>query len=161
MKRIIISCLFVFVSSFSLFAQSERNSNLIATFGLGGGFGTIVETTGQFSIILDVNFINQTGLTLCLTNITTTRPGALGPSQNMMVGAGYTFLRNSWYIGGLLIAAPTAQDLMLGGKINGGYFFGNNIGITGILTYRQTVGIAADSGLSMFDAFVGVSIRFF
>ena len=160
MKKIIIVCLLIYLSSLA-FGQTENKGNIIATFGLGGGVGTIVEAAPQFSIIFDLNFISQTGFTLCLTNITSTRPGALGPSQNMMLGAGYNFLRNKWNIGGTLIASPTAQDLLLGGKINGGYFFTNDLGVNVIVTYRQTAGIIADSGLSMFDAFAGISIRFF
>ena len=93
-----------------------------------------------------------------MTNIVSVRSGALGPSQNAMFGIGYTYVRDKWNIGGTVIAVPTSQDLLLGGKINSGYFFTNNIGVSGIATYRQTVGIVSD--LSMFDVFAGISLRF-
>ena len=157
-KVIIISCLLVFWSSFFAFAQSERKGAVIATFGIGGGFGMIVETAVQFSFIFDLNLVNKTGFTLCLTNIVSTRSGSLGPSQNMMFGLGYHYLRDSWNIGGAIIAAPTSQDILLGGKINGGYYFTNNIGVTGIVMYRQTAGMNMD--MSMFDIFAGISLRF-
>jgi len=92
--------------------------------------------------------------------IVSARQGALGPSQNLMFGAGYTFMRDNWYVGGALIAAPTTMDLMLGGKINGGYFFTNDLGVTSIVTYRRTAGISGGGLLSMFDVFAGISIRF-
>jgi len=157
-KVIIVFCLLALLSTSFAFAQNERQGTIIATFGVGGGVGTIVETTSQFSFLFDINFIHQTGFTLCLTNIVSTRSGSLGPSQNLMFGFGYYYLRDIWNIGGAIIAAPTSQDLLLGVKINGGYYFTNNIGVTGTLIYRQTVGIV--SSLSMFDAFAGVSLRF-
>ena len=159
MKKVIaIFCFLIWFSSSQAFAQSEKRGIIMGTFGIGGGFGTIVETAPQFSFIFDLNLINKTGLTLCLTNIVSTRSGSLGPSQNMMLGAGYTFMRDRWNIGGAVIAAPTSQDLLLGGKISGGYFFTNNIGVTGIATYRQTIGIASE--LYMFDFFAGISLKF-
>jgi len=158
-KTIIIFFLLGLLSSSLAFAQSEKKGTIIGTFGVGGGVGTIVETVGQFSFIFDLILVNQTGLTLCLTDIVSIRSGALGPSQNIMFGIGYTYMRDKWNIGGTLIAAPTSQDLLLGGKINGGYYFSNNIGVTGTLTYRQTVGIVSD--MSMFDIFAGISVKFF
>ena len=146
------------MSSSFAFAQSERKGAITATFGIGGGFGTIAETAGQFSFLFDLNLINKTGFTLCLTNIVSTRSGSLGPSQNLMFGLGYHYLRDNWNIGGAIIAAPASQDILLGGKINGGYYFTNNIGVTGIVTYRQTAGIVSD--MFMFDIFAGVSLRF-
>jgi len=157
-KVIIVFCLLALFSSSFAFAQNERQGTIIATFGVGGGVGTIVETASQFSFLFDINFIHQTGFSLCLTNIVSTRSGSLGPSQNLMFGFGYYYMKDRWNIGGAIIAAPTSQDLLLGGKINGGYYFTNNIGVTGTLIYRQTIGIVSD--LSMFDAFAGVSLRF-
>jgi hypothetical protein len=162
MKKVIIFfCILVVLPSFLAFAQIEMEGTgtIIGTFGLGVGVGTIVETASQFSFLFDLNLINKTGFTICLTNIVNVRSGALGPSQNLMFGAGYYYMRNKWNIGGAIIAAPTSQDLLLGGKINGGYYFSNNIGVTGTLIYRQTIGIVSD--LSMFDAFAGISLRFF
>jgi len=157
-KAFFLSCLLVLLSS-QAFAQNERMGAIIGTFGLGGGFGTTVETAPQFSFIFDLNLISRTGFTLCLTNIASNRQGSLGPSQNMMFGAGYNFMRDRWSIGGAFIASPTSMDIILGGKFSGGYFFTNNIGITGIITYRRTAGISWD--LSMFDVFAGISVRFF
>ena len=160
-KAVIISCLLVLLSSSMVFAQSEKKGTIIGTFGIGGGVGTVVETASQLSFILDLNLINQTGLTLCLTNIVSVRSGALGPTQNAMFGIGYTYIRDKWNIGGTVIAAPTSQDLLLGGKINGGYFFANDLGVTGTITHRRTVGISDGGLLTMVDVFAGISIRFF
>ena len=157
-KAIIFSSLLFLLSSFA-FAQAEKKGTLIGTFGVGGGCGTIVETVPQFSFIFDLNLISKPGFALCLTDIVSVRSGALGPSHNLMFGLGYAYVKDSWNAGGTLIASPTAQDLILGGKIFGGYYFTNNIGLTGIVTYRHTVGIV--SSMSMFDAFAGVSIKLF
>ena len=162
MKKVIVIFLLVFLSSSisitEISAQDEKKGSVIGTFGIGGGFGTTVETAPQFSFIFDLNLISKTGFTLSLSDFINVRPGALGPSQNLMFGFGYNFLKDNWNIGGTIIAAPTSQDVLVGGKINGGYFFTDDIGVTGIITYRQTVGIVSD--LSMFDAFAGISIRF-
>jgi len=160
MKAIVFSCLLVLLPSMA-FAQSERTGTLIGTFGLGGGFGTTVETAPQFSFLFDLNLISETGFTICLTTIVSNRRGSLGPSQNLMFGAGYTFMTDRWNVGGALIASPTAMDLMLGGKINGGYFFTDDLGVTGVITYRRIAGISGSGGLSMFDVFAGISIRLF
>ena len=77
-----------------------------------------------------------------------------------MVGAGYTFMRDRWNIGGAIIASPTSQDILLAGKINGSYYFTEDIGVTGIITYRQS-GIISDMSMSMFDVFAGISIKIF
>jgi hypothetical protein len=159
MKKLIVFFIFFILSSSFAFAQNEREGTIIGTFGVGIGVGTVVETASQFSFLFDLNLINRTGFTICLTNIVSVRSGALGPSQNLMFGVGYYCIRDSWNIGGAIIAAPTSQDLLLGGKINGGYYFLNNIGVTGTIIYRQTIGIVSD--LSMFDAFAGISLRFF
>jgi len=156
-KAIIVFCLMVFLPSFLAFAQTERGGTIIGTLGFGGGFSVIMETEPQFSFIFDVNFISKTGFTLCLTNFASVH--STGLSQNMMLGAGYTFVRDRWNIGGTLIIAPTFFDVVLGGKINGGYFITDDIGVTGIISYRRTAGIT--SVISMFDVFAGISIRFF
>ena len=144
-------------SAIFAFAQSEKTGTITATAGIGGGFYSKMETGPQFSFLFDLNFINKTGLTLCLTNIISVNTY---PTQNMMFGGGYTYLRDRWNIGGTIIASPTLFDLMLGGKINGGYYFSNNIGVNGIITYRRTAGLGA-SEFSMFDVFAGVSVRLF
>jgi hypothetical protein len=156
MKKAIIIFILVLLPSLA-FAQSERNGTIIGTFGLGIGSITTVETEVKVSLAFDLNLISRTGFTLCFTDIIGVGGG--GFSQNILFGAGYNFLRDKWYIGGALLFSPTAMDLIIAGKINGGYFFTDDIGITGILMYRQTTGISWD--LSMFDVFVGVSVRLF
>ena len=159
MKKVFIFCILALMPFSLVFAEKdERRGTIIATFGAGGGFGTTVETASQFSFLFDVNFINETGFTLSAANVVSVRSGALGASQNLMFGAGYYFMRERWNIGAALLASPTGLDLLFAGRINGSYFFTNNIGITGIVLYRQTVGMSWN--LSMFDVFVGSSIRF-
>jgi hypothetical protein len=51
------------------------------------------------------------------------------------------------------------KDLLFAGKINGTYYFTDDIGVTGILMYRRTTDI--NWYLSMFDVFAGISIRLF
>ena len=160
MKKVIIFCIVALIPFSLVFAEDEngRRGTIIATFGAGAGFGTTVETASQFSFLLDINFINETGFTLSVANIVSVRTGALGASQNLMFGAGYHYMRDRWNIGAALLASPTGLDILLAGRINGAYFFTNNIGIAGIILYRQTVGISWN--MSMFDVFIGSSIRF-
>ena len=77
-----------------------------------------------------------------------------------MPGAGYHYMRDNWYIGSGILVTPMAGDIMIAGKINSGYFFSNNIGITGMLMYSRVAGIMSYD-FSMFNAFVGLSIRLF
>ena len=160
MKKVIIfSGLLILLSSAGALAQDERKGTITATLGFGIGFSTTVETATQLSVILDLNFISRTGFTLGLDNTWSYRGGAAGPTQNIMLGAGYTFIRDDWNIGGMFTISPTAFDLLLGGKIKGGYYFTDDIGVTGIIMYRRIAGIFSDH-LSMFDVFIGPSIRF-
>ena len=78
-------------------------------------------------------------------------------SQNIMFGVGYHYLREKWNVGGVVLFSPTVQDMIIAGKINAGYYFTDNIGITGILMYGKTTGLGWD--LSMFNIFAGVSVR--
>jgi len=156
MKKIFIFLVLVIVSSSLTFAQSERKGTITGTFGVGIGFCRTIETAPQISFMFDLNLINRTGFTLCLTNVVSVHNS--GPSQNLMFGAGYYFLRDSWNIGGAILAAPAARELILGGKINGGYYFSNDIGVTGTVIYRRAAGISWD--FSMLDVFIGPTIRF-
>ncbi|MDR1451591.1 MAG: hypothetical protein LBI57_04575, partial [Helicobacteraceae bacterium] len=67
------------------------------------------------------------------------------------------YMRDKWNIGGTLLCSPTAVDMIISGKIDGGYYFTDNIGITGILMYGQTTGLGWD--FSMFNIYAGISVR--
>jgi len=155
-KIIIVFCLLILFSGSLAFAQSEKKATITATFGVGIGFCTIMETSPQLSFIFDLNIISKTGFTLCLTDFISVHSNIT--SQNIMFGAGYNYVRDKWNIGGTILASPTLYDLMLGAKINGGYYFTDDIGINGIVTYRRTAGLGVSS-FSMFDVFAGVSIK--
>jgi hypothetical protein len=66
-------------------------------------------------------------------------------------------MRDKWNIGGGLLFSPTAQDMIIAVKIDGGYYFTDNIGIIGIMMYGQTTSLGWD--LSMFNIYAGVSIK--
>ena len=53
--------------------------------------------------------------------------------------------------------SPTTQDMIIAGKVDGGYYFTDNIGITEIIMYGQTTGLGWD--LSLFNIYTGISIR--
>jgi len=158
MKKIIIFCLLVFLASSFVFAQDEKTGAITGMFGLGLGYSTIVETAPQFSFVFDLNLISKTGFSLSFTDVIGLRnSGGGGFTQNILFGAGYHYLRDKWNVGGAFLVSPTAMDIMFAGKINGSYYFGD-IGITGVLLYRWTAGITWE--MSMFDVFIGPSIRF-
>jgi hypothetical protein len=155
MKKVIIfSCILLF-SSYA-FAQSERKGTAIVTLGLGASVNTTVETKTLISMTFDLNLISKAGFTLCLYDVMGfSFDGNF--SQNIMFGTGYHYMRDKWNIGSALLFSPTAQDMIIGGKINGGYYFSDNIGITGIMMYGHTTGLGWD--LSMFNIYTGVSIK--
>jgi len=156
MKKIIIFfCILVLISSY-VFAQNERKGTVIGTLGLGASVNTTVETKTLISMLFDLNLISKAGFTLCLTDVMGFS-FAGDFSQNIMFGAGYHYMRDKWNIGGSLLFSPTVQDMIIAGKIDGGYYFTDNIGITGIMMYGQTTGLGWD--LSMFNIFAGVSIK--
>jgi len=158
MRRVIfIFCiLFLFSSSFA-FSQNEKNGSIIGTFGIGAAFNTTVETKTLISFVFDLNLISKAGFTLCLNDITGfTFTGDF--SQNIFFGAGYHYMRDKWNIGAALLFSPALQDMIIAGKIDGGYYFTDNIGISGIMMYGQTSGLGWD--LSMFNIFTGISVRF-
>ena len=157
-KIIIISCIIALLSASLAFAENERNGNIIATIGFGAGSTTRVQTESNISFILDLNFISKTGFTICSTNIVGIHPAGGVSSQHIMFGAGYHFMRNRWNIGGAFLVSPLSMDVLFGGKINGSFFLTDDIGITGIFLHRRSGGITWE--MSMFDVFVGASIRF-
>ena len=156
-KAIIISCIMVSLFSSLAFAQSEKKGNIIGTLGAGLASRKTVEQETLGSVIFDLSLIHKTGFTLCFTDVTVF--GIAGTSRYIMPGAGYNYMKEKWNVGSAVLVAPMAGDLLIAGKINGGYFFSNNIGITGILTYAGVAGMMGYD-FSMFNAFVGVSIRF-
>ena len=156
MKTIIIFyCILVLISSYA-FTQSERKGTVIGTLGIGASVNTTVETKTLISLQFDLNLISKAGFTLCLTDVMGFS-FAGDFSQNILFGAGYHYMMDKWNIGGSLLFSPTAQDMIIAGKIDGGYYFTDNIGITGIMMYGQTTGLGWD--LSMFNIFAGVSIK--
>ena len=154
-KVIILSCILILISSYA-FAQSERKGAVIGTFGTGASVNTTVEKKILISMLFDLNLISKAGFTLCLTDLMSFSFGG-DFSQNIMFGAGYHYMMDKWNIGGALLFSPTAQDMIIAGKIDGSYYFTDNIGITGIMMYGQTTGLGWD--LSMFNIYAGVSIK--
>jgi hypothetical protein len=124
--------------------------------GTGASVNTTVETKTLISMMFDLNLISKAGFTLCLTDVIGfTFAGDF--SQNILFGTGYHYMREKWNIGGGLLFSPTAQDMIIAAKIDGGYYFTGNTGITGIMMYGQTTGLGWD--LSMFNIYAGVSIK--
>jgi len=156
-KKIIIFCVLIFSSSL-VFSQSEKKGTVIGTLGLGASFNTTVETKMLISMLFDLNLISKAGFTLCLTDVIGFS-FAGDFSQNILFGAGYHYMGDKWNIGATSLFSPTAQDMIIAGKINGSYYFTDNIGVTGILMYGHTTGLGWD--LSMFNIYTGISIRLF
>ena len=156
MKKAIIFCIMVLLSSSLAFAQSEKKGTIIGTFGAGFALRTTVKPEALGSVLFDLNLISKPGFTLCFTDVTVF--SAAGTSRYLMPGAGYHYMRDKWNVGAAVLFAPMAGDLLIAGKINGGYFFSNNLGITGILTYSRVAGMMGYD-FSMFNVFAGVSIR--
>jgi len=155
-KAVTIFCVLFLLSSSLVFAQNERKGAIIGTFGLGGGVRTTVESVSTMSLLFDLNLISKTGFSISLTNVMSFNfSGSF--SNNLMFGPGYHFMRDNWNIGGTLLVSPSPIDLIFGGKINGGFFFTDDIGVTGALIYRRAAGFNWD--LSMFDVFAGISIK--
>jgi len=157
MKKVIISFMMFLVFSSFVFAQSERMGSITGTLGMGIASRKTVEQEALGSVIFDINLINKTGLTLSFTDVTAF--GIAGTSRYLMPGAGYNFMRDRWSIGTVIHVTPMAGDIMISGKINGGYYFSNHIGITGTLMYGKVAGLQGYE-FSMFNAFLGVSTRF-
>ena len=157
-KVIIISCIMVFLSSSLVFAESERKGTIIGTLGMGIASRTTIEPETLGSVIFDLNIISKIGFTLSLTDITVF--GIAGTSRYLMPGAGYYYMMDKWNVGGAIHVAPMAGDLLIAGKINGGYYFSNNLGVTGTIMYSRVAGMMGFD-FSMFNAFAGISIRLF
>jgi len=157
MKKVVIFlCIMVLISSSLVFAQSEKKGAFIGTLGMGIALRTTVELETLGSVILDLNLISKIGFTICYTDIMVF--GIAGTSRYIMPGAGYNYMRDKWNVGAAVLFAPMAGDLLIAGKINGGYFFTNNIGLSGIFTYCRVAGMMGYD-FSMFNVFAGVSIR--
>jgi hypothetical protein len=157
MKRaVILSCVLALISPLA-FAQSEKNGTVIGTFGIGPSVNTTVETKTLISMLFDLNLISKAGFTLCLTDVVGFSFRGDFSQNIVLFGPGYHYMRDKWNIGGAILASPTAVDMIIAGKIDGGYYFTDNIGLTGIFMYGRTTGLGWD--LSMFNIYAEVSIR--
>jgi hypothetical protein len=148
----------VLLSSSLAFAQSKRKGTIIGTLGMGIASRKTVEQETLGSVIFDLSLISRPGFTLSCTDVTVF--SIAGTSRYIMPGTGYHYMREKWNIGAALLVAPMAGDLLIAGKINGGYYFADTIGVTGILMYSHVAGMMGFD-FSMFNVFAGVSIRFF
>jgi len=157
-KVMIIFWILVLFSASLAFSQSEKKGTVIGTYGLGASFNTTVETKTLISMAFDLNLISKMGFTLCFTDVIGFNFTGYF-TQNIMFGPGYHYMRDKWNIGGALLFSPTTQDIIIAGKVDGGYYFTDNIGITGILMYGQTTGLGWD--LSLFNIYTGVSVKLF
>jgi hypothetical protein len=134
----------------------KKKGALLGTFAVGTSFNTTVETKALASMMFDLNLISKAGFTLCSTD-------AMGFStggdffQNIYFGAGYHYMRDSWNIGGSILFSPTAHDMIIAGKIDGGYYFTDTIGISGIIMYGQTTGLGYNLSICSIQA--GISVR--
>jgi hypothetical protein len=155
-KAILLSCVFILISTFA-FAQSGKNGTIIGTFGLGPFFNTTVETKTMVSMLFDLNLISKAGFTLNLADVIGFSFSGDFSQNILLAGIGYHYMRDKWNIGGTLLCSPTAIDMIISGKIDGGYYFTDTIGITGILMYGQTTGLGWD--FSMFNIYAGISVR--
>ena len=157
-KIIIISCILFFLISSLVFSQGEKKGTVIGTLGLGASLNKTVETKMLISMLFDLNLISKKGFTLCFADITGFS-FAGDFSQNIMFGPGYHYMRDKWNIGATLLISPTAQDMIIAGKADGGYYFADNMGVTGILMYGQTTGMGWD--FSMLNIYAGISVRLY
>jgi hypothetical protein len=155
-KLIIIFCVSVLMSSFA-FAEGGKKGSIIGTFGLGVSFDTTVETKTLVSMVFDLNLVSRAGFTLCLTDVIGFSFRGDFSQNILLFGPGYHYMKDKWNIGVSLLGSPTAVDMIIAGKIDGGYYFTDNIGITGLLMYGRTTGLGWD--FSMANVYAGVSIR--
>ncbi|MDR1148716.1 MAG: hypothetical protein LBK66_08805 [Spirochaetaceae bacterium] len=155
-KALIISCVLALISSFA-FAEGEKKGSIIGTFGLGASFDTTVETKTLVSMVFDLNLISVAGFTLCLTDVIGFSFRGDFSQNIVLFGPGYHYMKDKWNVGVSLLGSPTAVDMIIAGKIDGGYYFTDNIGITGLLMYGRTTGLGWD--FSMVNVYAGVSIK--
>ena len=158
MKKVIFLCVMVLLISSLANAQSERTGTIIGTLGVGIASRTTVEQETLGSVIFDLNLISKEGFTLNFTDMTVFSPA--GASRYLMPGAGYNYMRDKWNVGLSILVAPIAGELLIAGKLTGGYYFLDNIGITGLVTYSRVAGLMGFD-FSMLNAFAGASIRLF
>jgi len=158
MKKAIFLCVMVLLFSSLAFAQNEKKAAIIGTLGMGIASRTTVEQETLGSVIFDLNLIIPSGFTLSFTDVSAF--SAAGASRYLMPGTGYNYMRDKWNVGIAIHFAPMAGDLLIAGKINGGYYFTDHLGITGLLMYSRVAGLMGVD-FSMFNAFAGVSTRLF
>ena len=146
-----------FTGFFADIFNREGSGYIKPTFSLGfgalseGRFGGYYDAA--FAIGLDVDFVNNFGLTFGLQNIIFGRD-QLGGFMLTAVGIGYTFDADVWSAGGKVMFCSYGGRIGVGINANGTYWFRDNFGFTGIMNVyfpRDTM---------IFSLRAGVSFRF-
>ena len=137
----------------------EGNGYIKPTFSLG--FGAVSEGSSDryfdaaFTIGVDVDFVNNFGLTFGLQNIVFAR-GQFehGGDRGFMLtaaGIGYTFDSDIWSAGGKVMFSSYGGRFAAGFNVNGTYWFRENLGFSGILNVyfpRETMIFSLRAGIS-------------
>jgi hypothetical protein len=120
----------------NVFSEEIKSGSIIGNFMIGGstissdGYGVGVVFTG-----FDIDLISKGGVQLTFGDMVNVN-FENGVYQNLYFGCGYHFVKDKFHVGGSLIFVPDGNiDLMLGTKIDGGYFFTKNLGISALLLF--------------------------
>lgn len=156
MKRLCFALLFVMFFGISLFSQENNSGSIIGNFVIGGStVSNSGYSTGFVSIGFDIDLVSKAGLQLTFGD-TVNISFENGIYQNIYFGAGYHFVKEKYHIGGSLVFIPDGNiDILVGAKVDGGYLFTKNIGISALLLF--TGGVM--NVYSLFNGGLGLTIR--
>ncbi|GHT79794.1 hypothetical protein FACS1894130_09660 [Spirochaetia bacterium] len=140
----------------TVFSQEKKTASIIGNLIIGGssimsdGYDVGFVSTG-----FDVDLISTKGVQLTfgyLVNINF----EYGIYQNLYLGAGYHFVRDTYHVGGSLVILPDGNvDVLIGSKAEGGYFFTGNLGISAIMLFAHGV----MNEYMIFSGGLGLTIR--
>jgi hypothetical protein len=145
----------VLLGMFSILMGQEKSGAIIGTFGLGQSFYTENGNENDFnSISFDVDVISSTGFSLAFVDLINCK--TVGNSfQNIYVGLGYNFLKESFRLGLAGITSDFGSNILLGVKADATYWFQKDLGVTGSVIY----GTVITEKMQVMDIHGGVSIR--
>lgn len=159
-KKIYIALFSLLLLVFSAFSaySFEREGTAIGTFGFG--FSTISgknNSTTSAALGFDLDLISKIGIAVTLGDMVSFEFDKYIYNFPYF-GLGYRYVADKWDLGlsVLCVYHGLASDAFVAGKINGGYWFTNSLGITLTGMYGVTT---TSYKLSLFSLRTGISVR--
>ena len=152
-KKALILFAFVFVCISGVFSQEAYIKPTYSIGNISYAFNDDGETLTAIGV--DIDYVNSFGLTFGLQGFMVWNSNIA--ETFVPIGIGYTYTANAFSVGGKIMVLSHQNQGAIGADLNGTFMFNKSIGITGAVSYYQSIGDTND--YSIFLLRLGISTR--